>query len=153
MNFQIIFFRLADFGVLHRNELSGALSGLTRVRRFQQDDAHIFCAREHIEHEVYKALRFFKYVYDIFGFTFELNLSTRPEKFLGEIAEWDQAEQMLTNALNEFCGEHGTKWELNPGDGAFYGPKIDIKIFDALKRRHQLATVQLDFQLPQRPGT
>jgi len=142
--------RLADFGVLHRNELSGALSGLTRVRRFQQDDAHIFCAREHIEHEVYKALRFFKYVYDIFGFTFELNLSTRPEKFLGEIAEWDQAEQMLTNALNEFCGEHGTKWELNPGDGAFYGPKIDIKIFDALKRRHQLATVQLDFQLPQR---
>jgi len=144
--------RYADFGVLHRNELSGALSGLTRVRRFQQDDAHIFCAVEQIEHEVEKALRFFKYVYDTFGFTFELNLSTRPEKYLGKVEEWDKAESMLTNALNHFCDEHGQKWELNPGDGAFYGPKIDIKILDALKRRHQLATVQLDFQLPQRFG-
>ena len=108
------FQRLADFGVLHRNELSGALSGLTRVRRFQQDDAHIFCAPEQIEHEVYKALRFFKHVYDIFGFTFELNLSTRPVKYLGKIEEWDRAEQMLTNALNEFCGEHGAKLGSEP---------------------------------------
>lgn len=142
--------RFADFGVLHRNELSGALSGLTRVRRFQQDDAHIFCAVEQIENEITKALNFFKSVYDTFGFTFELNLSTRPEKYLGEIAEWDQAEAMLTSALNDFCAGTGSKWELNPGDGAFYGPKIDIKILDALKRRHQLATVQLDYQLPQR---
>lgn len=142
--------RLADFGVLHRNELSGALSGLTRVRRFQQDDAHIFCAREHIESEVKKALDFFKFVYDLFGFTFELNLSTRPKKYLGAIEDWDTAELMLTHALDEFCAENQAKWELNPEDGAFYGPKIDIKIFDALKRKHQLATIQLDFQLPQR---
>jgi len=142
--------RYADFGTLHRNELSGALSGLTRVRRFQQDDAHIFCAREHIETEVKKALDFFKFVYDTFGFTFELNLSTRPKKYLGEIADWDVAETMLTHALDEFCAENSSKWELNPEDGAFYGPKIDIKIFDALKRKHQLATIQLDFQLPQR---
>jgi len=142
--------RYADFGTLHRNELSGALSGLTRVRRFQQDDAHIFCAREHIEKEVKKALDFFKFVYDTFGFTFELNLSTRPKKYLGEIADWDVAETMLTHALDEFCAENSSKWELNPEDGAFYGPKIDIKIFDALKRKHQLATIQLDFQLPQR---
>lgn len=142
--------RFADFGVLHRNELSGALSGLTRVRRFQQDDAHIFCAREQIEGEITAALDFFKFVYDTFGFTFELNLSTRPEKYLGEVADWDEAEGMLKNALNTFCSTNETKWELNPGDGAFYGPKIDIKILDALKRRHQLATIQLDFQLPQR---
>merc|ERR1711990_638995 len=143
--------RFADFGVLHRNELAGALSGLTRVRRFQQDDAHIFCAHEQVEKEVKNALDFFKYVYDLFGFTFELNLSTRPEKFLGKIETWDKAEDMLKHALDEFCAENpGSKWELNPEDGAFYGPKIDIKIFDALKRKHQLATIQLDFQLPQR---
>ncbi|MCL7034358.1 hypothetical protein MKW94_005362 [Papaver nudicaule] len=126
--------RLADFGALHRNEASGALGGLTRVRRFQQDDAHIFCRESQIKPEVY----------DIFGFTFELELSTRPEKYIGEIEVWDKAEGALTEALNEF----GRPWKINEGDGAFYGPKIDISVFDALKRKFQCATIQLDFQLP-----
>ncbi|KAJ1962086.1 threonyl-tRNA synthetase [Dipsacomyces acuminosporus] len=138
--------RFADFGVLHRNEASGALSGLTRVRRFQQDDAHIFCTQDQVGSEMKGALDFLKDVYGIFGFTFELELSTRPEKFLGEVAVWDKAEKQLAAALDEF----GAKWSLNPGDGAFYGPKIDITIRDALNRAHQCATIQLDFQLPQR---
>uniref|UniRef100_A0A8C2BAM9 threonine--tRNA ligase n=1 Tax=Cyprinus carpio TaxID=7962 RepID=A0A8C2BAM9_CYPCA len=136
--------RLADFGVLHRNELSGALTGLTRVRRFQQDDAHIFCSMDQIESEIKGCLNFLRTVYDVFGFTFKLNLSTRPEKFLGEPELWDQAEKQLENSLNDF----GEKWVLNPGDGAFYGPKIDIQIKDAIGRYHQCATIQLDFQLP-----
>ncbi|CAG8585229.1 6274_t:CDS:10 [Diversispora eburnea] len=111
--------RLADFGVLHRNELSGALSGLTRVRRFQQDDAHIFCRQDQVEEEINSALEFLKHVYTIFGFTFELNLSTRPEKHLGTIEVWNEAEKRLEDALNKF----GEPWGLNPGDGAFYGPK------------------------------
>jgi threonyl-tRNA synthetase len=138
--------RMADFGVLHRNELSGALSGLTRVRRFQQDDAHIFCTPEQIKSEIHHCLDFLQHVYSVFGFTFKLYLSTRPEKFLGEIAVWDNAEKQLEESLNEF----GSKWVLNPGDGAFYGPKIDIQIMDALRRPHQCATIQLDFQLPER---
>uniref|UniRef100_A0A4W5K657 threonine--tRNA ligase n=1 Tax=Hucho hucho TaxID=62062 RepID=A0A4W5K657_9TELE len=136
--------RLADFGVLHRNELSGTLTGLTRVRRFQQDDAHIFCTMEQIESEMKGCLDFLRCVYDIFGFSFQLHLSTRPEKYLGDIAVWNQAEMQLENSLNEF----GEPWKLNPGDGAFYGPKIDIKIKDAIGRYHQCATIQLDFQLP-----
>lgn len=136
--------RMADFGVLHRNELSGALTGLTRVRRFQQDDAHIFCSMDQIEAEMKGCLDFLRTVYDVFGFTFKLNLSTRPEKFLGEPEIWDQAEKQLENSLNDF----GEKWVLNPGDGAFYGPKIDIQIKDAIGRYHQCATIQLDFQLP-----
>ncbi|XP_010723612.2 threonine--tRNA ligase 1, cytoplasmic [Meleagris gallopavo] len=135
--------RLADFGVLHRNELSGALTGLTRVRRFQQDDAHIFCSVEQIEEEIKSCLQFLRAVYDVFGFSFKLNLSTRPEKYLGDIEVWNQAEKQLENSLNDF----GEKWELNPGDGAFYGPKIDIQIKDAIGRYHQCATIQLDFQL------
>ena len=91
-------------------------------------------------------LDFLQHIYGIFGFTFSLKLSTRPEKFLGEIETWNKAEQLLEEALNKF----GHPWELNPGDGAFYGPKIDIVISDALRRRHQCATIQLDFQLPQR---
>uniref|UniRef100_A0A8C0I931 threonine--tRNA ligase n=1 Tax=Bubo bubo TaxID=30461 RepID=A0A8C0I931_BUBBB len=138
--------RLADFGVLHRNELSGALTGLTRVRRFQQDDAHIFCTMEQIEEEIKSCLQFLRTVYDVFGFSFKLNLSTRPEKYLGDIEVWNQAEKQLENSLNDF----GEKWELNPGDGAFYGPKIDIQIKDAIGRYHQCATIQLDFQLPVR---
>ncbi|KAI8320317.1 YIL078Wp-like protein [Martensiomyces pterosporus] len=138
--------RFADFGVLHRNEASGALSGLTRVRRFQQDDAHIFCTQDQVGSEMKGALDFLRNVYGIFGFTFELELSTRPEKFLGEVAVWDRAEKQLAAALDEF----GAKWQLNPGDGAFYGPKIDITIRDALNRAHQCATIQLDFQLPLR---
>lgn len=136
--------RLADFGVLHRNEFSGALSGMTRVRRFQQDDAHIFCTQEQIKNEITAVLAFMQYVYKIFGFTFTLNLSTRPEKFLGDIEVWNFAEKQLEEVLNEV----GIPWKLNPGDGAFYGPKIDITIEDALKRKHQCATIQLDFQLP-----
>ncbi|XP_062898967.1 threonine--tRNA ligase 1, cytoplasmic [Mobula hypostoma] len=136
--------RYADFGVLHRNELSGALTGLTRVRRFQQDDAHIFCTMEQIESEIKGCLDFLRAVYDVFGFTLKLELSTRPEKFLGDIEVWNTAEKQLENSLNAF----GEKWSLNPGDGAFYGPKIDIKIKDAIGRYHQCATIQLDFQLP-----
>lgn len=138
--------RLADFGVLHRNELSGALTGLTRVRRFQQDDAHIFCMKSQIKDEIKGALDFLRKVYGIFDFKFELKLSTRPEKYLGDIETWNFAEKQLEEALNEF----GQKWSLNPGDGAFYGPKIDITIQDALRRSHQCATIQLDFQLPER---
>ncbi|XP_069621965.1 threonine--tRNA ligase 1, cytoplasmic-like isoform X2 [Ranitomeya imitator] len=138
--------RFADFGVLHRNELSGALSGLTRVRRFQQDDAHIFCTMEQIEEEMKGCLQFLQSVYEVFGFTFQLHLSTRPDNYLGEIEMWNQAEKQLENSLNNF----GQPWKLNPGDGAFYGPKIDIKIRDAIGRYHQCATIQLDFQLPAR---
>uniref|UniRef100_A0A2I2YRS3 threonine--tRNA ligase n=1 Tax=Gorilla gorilla gorilla TaxID=9595 RepID=A0A2I2YRS3_GORGO len=136
--------RFADFGVLHRNELSGTLSGLTRVRRFQQDDAHIFCTVEQIEEEIKGCLQFLQSVYSTFGFSFQLNLSTRPENFLGEIEMWNEAEKQLQNSLMDF----GEPWKMNPGDGAFYGPKIDIKIKDAIGRYHQCATIQLDFQLP-----
>lgn len=136
--------RFADFGVLHRNELSGTLSGLTRVRRFQQDDAHIFCTVEQIEEEIKGCLQFLQSVYSTFGFSFQLNLATRPEDHLGEVEMWDEAERQLQNSLKEF----GKPWKMNPGDGAFYGPKIDIKIKDAIGRYHQCATIQLDFQLP-----
>ena len=138
--------RYADFGVLHRNELSGALTGLTRVRRFQQDDGHIFCRDDQIEEEVKGALEFMKYVYGIFGMGYKLELSTRPKKALGDIALWNRAEAALASAMDDFAGKGG--WRVNPGDGAFYGPKIDIKVTDALDRVHQCATIQLDFQLP-----
>ncbi|KAJ8977476.1 hypothetical protein NQ317_001758 [Molorchus minor] len=121
-----------------------ALTGLTRVRRFQQDDAHIFCAPEQIKQEISSCLDFLQNVYSIFGFTFNLVLSTRPEKFLGDIEMWNDAEKALADSLTDF----GQPWKLNPGDGAFYGPKIDITIQDALRRLHQCATIQLDFQLP-----
>ncbi|CAN4094731.1 unnamed protein product [Withania somnifera] len=114
--------RLADFGVLHRNEASGALTGLTRVRRFQQDDAHIFGRESQVKDEVKGVLYFISYVYKIFGFTFDLKLSTRPEKYLGDLESWEKAETALAEALNEFR----KYWEINEGDGAFYGPKIDI---------------------------
>lgn len=137
---------MADFGVLHRNELSGALTGLTRVRRFQQDDAHIFCRPDQIKAEMAGCLDFLKYVYEVFGFTYQLRLSTRPEKYMGDIEVWNKAEKDLEDSLNSV----GLPWKLNPGDGAFYGPKIDITLQDALKRNHQCATIQLDFQLPKR---
>ncbi|KAG0346725.1 threonyl-tRNA synthetase [Podila humilis] len=140
--------RFADFGVLHRNEASGALSGLTRVRRFQQDDAHLFCRLDQLGTEMDATLDFLQHVYGIFGFEFSLALSTRPEKFLGAISDWDTAEKHLTEALNRF----GRPWTINPEDGAFYGPKIDILIRDSLRRSHQCATIQLDFQLPERFG-
>ncbi|KAG0687716.1 threonyl-tRNA synthetase [Pichia californica] len=138
--------RVADFGVIHRNEFSGALSGLTRVRRFQQDDAHIFCTQEQIGSEIIGIFDFLKHVYGIFGFDFKMELSTRPEKYVGDLETWNGAEAKLEEALNKWGGS----WEINAGDGAFYGPKIDIMISDALRRWHQCATIQLDFQLPNR---
>ncbi|XP_029424468.1 threonine--tRNA ligase, mitochondrial isoform X2 [Nannospalax galili] len=138
--------RLADFGVLHRAEASGSLGGLTRLWRFQQDDAHIFCAPDQLEAEIRGCLDFIRSVYAVLGFSFRLALSTRPSGFLGEPCLWDQAEQVLQQALEEF----GEPWDLNPGDGAFYGPKIDVHLRDALGRPHQCGTIQLDFQLPLR---
>jgi len=138
--------RLADFGVLHRNEVSGALSGLTRVRRFQQDDAHIFAQSSRVSEEILSALGFLREIYAILGFEYSLCLSTRPESYIGEVEIWDSAEEQLKAALDRAgCG-----WELNEGDGAFYGPKIDISIKDAMGRRHQCGTIQLDFQMPKR---
>ncbi|XP_020600862.1 threonine--tRNA ligase, cytoplasmic-like [Orbicella faveolata] len=112
--------RMADFGVLHRNELSGTLTGLTRVRRFQQDDAHLFCRPDQIGDEIKGCLDFLKFVYSKFGFSFKLFLSTRPDKYMGKLELWDSAEKELEKSLNEF----GMPWTLNPGDGAFYGPKV-----------------------------
>uniref|UniRef100_A0A8B9SWZ9 Probable threonine--tRNA ligase, cytoplasmic n=1 Tax=Anas platyrhynchos TaxID=8839 RepID=A0A8B9SWZ9_ANAPL len=140
--------RLADFGVLHRNEPPGSLTGLTRVRRFQQDDAHIFCTLEQLEAEIGSCLDFVRTVYATLGFSFRMALATRPDGFLGDAATWDRAEQQLERSLRDF----GEPWELSPGDGAFYGPKIDIRIQDALGRHHQCGTIQLDFQMPERFG-
>ncbi|XP_069041626.1 threonine--tRNA ligase 1, cytoplasmic-like [Lepisosteus oculatus] len=136
--------RWADFGALHRNEVSGSLTGLTRVRRFVQDDAHIFCTPEQLEGEISACLQFLHSVYSVFGFSYRLLLSTRPSPCLGDPALWDTAEGQLQKSLEQF----GHPWELSPGDGAFYGPKIDIQIKDAIGRHHQCATIQLDFQLP-----
>nr|KAF6291821.1 threonyl-tRNA synthetase 2, mitochondrial [Myotis myotis] len=138
--------RLADFGALHRAEASGSLGGLTRLRCFQQDDAHIFCAPDQLEAEIRGCLGFLRSVYAVLGFSFRLALSTRPAGFLGEPCLWDQAEQVLQQALEGF----GEPWDLHPGDGAFYGPKIDVHLHDALGRPHQCGTIQLDFQLPLR---
>ncbi|GAB1317247.1 threonyl-tRNA synthetase [Madurella fahalii] len=140
--------RLAEFGVLHRNEASGALSGLTRVRRFQQDDSHIFCREDQIKEEVADQFDFMNSFYGMLGLTFKLKLSTRPDKFMGEIETWDRAEARLKEALDEFTVGGGATWELNAGDGAFYGPKIDIAVQDCLNRSWQCATIQLDFQQP-----
>ena len=142
--------RFGDFGVLHRNELSGALTELTRVRRFQQDDGHIFCTVAQIKEEVASVLDFIATVYKYFGMTFALKLSTRPENALGDLEVWNKAEAYMTDALNEFKQKTGHRWSLNPGDGAFYGPKIDVQVFDALNRPFQCATCQLDFVQPVR---
>lgn len=142
--------RMAEFAPLHRNESSGSLSGLTRVRRFHQDDAHVFCRPDQVEGEIQTMLRMLASAYRGFGFDpatrIELVLSTRPAHFLGDIQDWDKAEAALRVALDA----SGTPWTLNPGDGAFYGPKIDCRLMDAAGRKHQTATIQLDFQLPQR---
>lgn len=136
--------RLADFGVIHRKEYG--LSGLTRVCRFQQDDAHIFCRPDQIESEIGSCLDFMAHVYKVLGFKFSLVLSTRPDEYMGKLEMWDKAEEALKQSLDKF----GEPWVLNEADGAFYGPKIDITITDALNRAHQCATIQLDFQLPKR---
>ncbi|KAJ9473980.1 putative Threonine--tRNA ligase, cytoplasmic (putative) [Pseudozyma hubeiensis] len=139
--------RYAEFSPLHRNEASGALTGLTRVRRFHQDDAHVFCRPDQVATEINSMLSMLTSAYDTFGFSdFELVLSTRPESFIGSINEWDKAESGLKEALDS----SGRTWSINAGDGAFYGPKIDIRLVDGQGRRHQTATIQLDFQLPRR---
>lgn len=138
--------RMASFGVLHRNEISGSLSGLTRVRRFQQDDAHIYCRPDQIQVEIMAALDFLKYVYSILELKYTLVLSTRPKKAMGSKELWDNAELGLKDALDK----NGVPYEINHGDGAFYGPKIDVLLVDALGRKHQCGTLQLDFQLPLR---
>ncbi len=141
--------RIADFCPLHRNEVKGVLSGMTRVRKFEQDDAHIFCTEEQIGPEIAGQIDFVNYVYrDVFRMPFAAKLSTRPEKFLGSAEVWDRAEAALEKALRD----HGVDFVVNKGDGAFYGPKIDFDIKDALGRAWQLATIQLDFQLPLRMG-
>jgi threonyl-tRNA synthetase len=131
---------------LHRNEASGVLSGLTRVRQFSQDDAHCFVMESQIAEEVEKLLRLVQRVYTDFGLTYDVKLSTRPEEFLGEVATWDHAEAALKQAM-EAAGQAFT---VNAGDGAFYGPKIDFDVTDAIGRKWQCATIQLDYQLPQR---
>ncbi|KAJ7855129.1 hypothetical protein B0H14DRAFT_2754902 [Mycena olivaceomarginata] len=139
--------RMAEFGIIHRNEASGALTGLTRVRRFVQDDTHVFCMPNQVMDEISALFDFMQHVYGTFGLDFQLELSTRPDNFLGEIKTWDQAEDQLKEALDK---HYPGKWEINPGDGAFYGPKIDISVRDSLRRSYQCATIQLDFQLPER---
>ncbi|KAH3977977.1 threonine--tRNA (Thr) ligase [Parastagonospora nodorum] len=140
--------RYADFSALHRNEVSGSLTGLTRVRRFHQDDAHIFCRPDQILSEIEQTLKFVGMVYNTFGLgPYKLLLSTRPkDSFIGTIEEWDRAEKQLSTALDSI----GSEWAINEGDGAFYGPKIDIILKDSNGKEHQTATIQLDFQLPQR---
>ncbi len=139
-------FRIADFGRLHRYERSGATAGLTRVRSFCQDDAHIFCTPEQIESEIRNVTQMILETYKDFNYGVEIFLSTRPEKRVGNDALWDQAEISLKNALDKL----GHAYQINEGDGAFYGPKIDFNVKDALKRGHQLGTIQLDFNLPER---
>jgi len=139
--------RLADFGRLHRYERAGVTSGLTRVRSFSQDDAHIFCTIDQIQTEMESLLEMFSDAYKVFGFDeIKIELSTRPEKALGNENLWNEAESILKNILenSEF------EFAVNEGEGAFYGPKIDFNIKDALQRYHQLGTIQLDFTLPER---
>jgi len=140
--------RLHEQTALHRNEASGVLSGLTRVRQFSQDDAHCFVTEEQIASEVEALLKLVQRVYGDLDLTYEAKLSTRPAEFLGEVATWDHAEASLKQALEAA----GQAYTVNEGDGAFYGPKIDFDVTDALGRRWQCATIQLDYQMPQRFG-
>lgn len=138
--------RVGELGRVHRHELSGALHGLMRVRAFTQDDAHIFMLPEQIKDEIKEVVRVIDEVYQTFGFKYHIELSTRPEKSIGTDAEWSHAEQALQEALEEL----ELDYKLNPGDGAFYGPKIDFHLEDCIGRTWQCGTIQLDMQLPQR---
>ncbi len=138
--------RMLEFGEVHRVELSGVLSGLFRVIQFTQDDAHIYCTEEQMEEEIAGVIDLVDRFYRIFGFEYRMELSTKPEKAMGDPALWEKAESTLKKVLND----RGVKYELNEGDGAFYGPKIDFKIRDSLGREWQTATIQLDFQMPER---
>ncbi len=140
--------RYSEPGLLHRNEASGVLHGLLRVRHFAQDDAHIFCSEDQIQDEVAGCLEFAFATYRLFDFDVRLELSTRPEQRVGSDELWDRAEEALSSALDS----QGLSYELNPGDGAFYGPKIDMHMTDSLGRSWQLGTVQLDYNMPERFG-
>lgn len=138
--------RIAEFGQVHRHEFSGALNGLLRVRTFCQDDAHIFVRNDQIESEIKEVFRLVDVVYRTFGFNYSVELSTRPEQSLGSEELWRDSEDALRNVLEEL----DINYQLNEGDGAFYGPKIDFHIKDAIGRSHQCATIQLDFQMPEK---
>jgi len=138
--------RYFELGVVHRHEKSGVLHGLMRVRQFTQDDAHIICRPDQLQEEIVGVLNFVKDIMNVFGFEYSLELSTRPEKSIGEDADWDLATESLIEALKAI----DLPYEINEGDGAFYGPKIDIKLRDCLDREWQCATVQCDFTLPER---
>ncbi|MDX1622757.1 MAG: threonine--tRNA ligase [Gemmatimonadota bacterium] len=141
--------RYADFGRLHRYEKSGVVTGLFRVRTFVQDDAHIFCTEEQVQEEVRSLIGLVQYVLgDVFGFEIERELSTRPEKRIGSDAIWDRSESALRQALDS----NDLEYRVSPGDGAFYGPKIDFHVTDALGRKWQLSTIQLDFNMAERFG-
>jgi threonyl-tRNA synthetase len=140
--------RFAEQGLVHRHEPSGTLHGLLRVRHITQDDAHVFCTEEQIEDEVLRCLDFGFFIYDQFGFKPKLELSTRPDKRVGTEEMWDKAEAALQRALDG----RGLEYELNPGDGAFYGPKIDLHMTDSIGRSWQLGTVQLDYYMPEQFG-
>lgn len=138
--------RTAELGIVHRNEPSGVLHGLMRVRSITQDDAHIFMLPDQIHQEIGNVIDLVKRIYKVFGLEYQVEISTRPEKSIGTEEQWDHATQALKDVLEE----KGIPYKLNPGDGAFYGPKIDIHILDCLKRSWQCSTIQLDFQLPER---
>jgi threonyl-tRNA synthetase len=138
--------RYSEQGLVHRHEPSGTLHGLLRVRPITQDDAHIFCTEEQVQEEVVRCLRFGFHIYELFGFEPRLELSTRPERRIGSDAMWDRAEAALQGALEA----EGLAYEVNPGDGAFYGPKIDLHMADSIGRSWQLGTVQLDYSMPER---
>jgi len=137
---------MAELGTVYRKEKSGALAGLTRVQGFTQDDAHVFCTPEQLVDEINEIIDFVADTMEIFNMNFEVELSTRPEDFVGEIENWNRAEAGLKEAMDR----RGMKYEINEGDGAFYGPKIDFKVKDAIGRTWQCATIQLDFNLPER---
>jgi len=139
--------RMAELGVVHRHELSGVLYGLMRVRCFTQDDAHLYCQPEQVKEEVIGIMNLCEYIYKtVFGFNYHVELSTRPENCMGTAEQWELAE----NSLKEALEASGTKYKLNPGDGAFYGPKIDFHLEDCIGRTWQCGTIQLDFQMPER---
>jgi threonyl-tRNA synthetase len=138
--------RYSEAGLVHRHEPSGTLHGLLRVRHITQDDAHIFCTEEQIEDEVHRCLEFGFAIYDTFGIKPRLELSTRPDKRVGTEEMWDKAESALERALVD----KGLEFEMNPGDGAFYGPKIDLHMTDSIGRSWQMGTVQLDYYMPER---
>lgn len=138
--------RMGELGIVHRHELSGALHGLMRVRCFTQDDAHIFCTPEQIKDEILGVIKLIDGIYKVFGFDYNLELSTRPENSMGSDEDWEIATDALRNAL----AENGKPYKVNEGDGAFYGPKIDFHLTDCIGRTWQCGTIQLDFQMPER---